>query len=218
MITPSLSLEHELIAQGFQVIVAVDEVGRGAIAGPVSVGAGIWRPQLGEGPASVRDSKLVPERKRPQLANLAEDWLEAVSVGHCDAQTIDRDGIQTALAIAGASAVGSLIEGLGHTDGVVVVLDGRHNWLSTKIPQEIPVVTREKADRDCQSVAGVSLVAKVARDALMIQADSRWPEYGFAGHKGYASKAHLAAIAQRGPCEIHRLTWLRPTELSFEGE
>lgn len=213
MTKPTLEFEYELLTRGYELIVAVDEVGRGAIAGPVSVAAGLWRGDLGAGPEGIRDSKLVPESARGALASSARGWLESIEVGHCDATTVDREGITAALGIAGTRALTAVLEGLSTIGNAVIVLDGHHDWLSPVMVRSLPVVTKTKADRDCQSVAAASLVAKVTRDELMVEADTTWPEYGFARHKGYASPAHLEAINRLGPCEIHRLSWLRPPEL-----
>lgn len=209
---PHLEREWALISDGHQMVIAMDEVGRGAIAGPVTVGAGIWLAELDDVPDGIRDSKLVVEAKRPELADRANRWLHTTSVGNATAAEVDKMGITAALGLAGNRALAALRE-RARFEGAVVLLDGQHDWLSASLPFDLPVVTQVKADRDCASVAAVSLVAKVSRDSEMILADQRYPEYGFSSHKGYGSATHFHAIEKYGPCELHRLTWLRPTEL-----
>lgn len=95
-----------------------------------------------------------------------------------------------------------------------VLLDGSHDWLTPALSLPPRVITRVKADRDCASVAGASVIAKQHRDALMIADHERWPVYGWAGNKGYGSAEHLAAVAAHGASPRHRVTWLRgPTLL-----
>ena len=89
-----------------------------------------------------------------------------------------------------------------------MLLDGSHDWLSPALARPLPVHTRVKADRDCVSVAAASVVAKVYRDRIMIEADARHPGYGWTGNKGYGSAGHFAAIAELGASEFHRRTWL----------
>lgn len=211
--TPDLERERALVADGRDVVVSVDEVGRGAIAGPVTVGAGVWVPDCGDAPEGIRDSKLVAESKRPGLAEVSRSWLVAVVVGEASAQEVDEFGITRALGLAGARAVDALSELIESFANPVVLLDGHHDWLSPALVSRIPVVSQVKADRDCASVAAASLVAKVHRDRFMVGAHERFPVYGFDRHKGYGSAGHFEAIDSYGPCELHRLSWLRPTEL-----
>jgi ribonuclease HII len=93
------------------------------------------------------------------------------------------------------------------TEGAIILLDGSQNWLG-KQAAGLEVDLQVKADTACVSVAAAAVLAKVKRDALMQQHDGTYPEYGFAGHKGYASAAHIEALKTHGPCAIHRLTWL----------
>lgn len=213
---PTLEREWALISSGRQVVVAMDEVGRGAIAGPVTVAAGLWGPNLAGIPEGIRDSKLVPEKKRVELADRARDWLRAVAVGHASPQEIDRQGITVALGLAGARALEKLGEALRAFSDSVILLDGHHDWLSAHLTTPLPVLCQVKGDRDCASISAVSLVAKVERDQVMIDAHQTHPVYGFDRHKGYGSADHFAAIETHGPSEFHRLTWLRPTKLPFD--
>lgn len=213
--TPLLERELALFAEGHRVIIAIDEVGRGALAGPVSVGAAVFIEGLAQAPEGIKDSKLVAEAKRGPLAEAIRGWLPDVAVGQSSPAEIDQVGITKALGRAGARALGLLSQWLGPEHRPVVLLDGHHDWLSGSLDYSLRVVTQVKADRDCLSVAASSLVAKVSRDSQMVQADGVYPVYGFASNKGYGSAGHLEAISGHGPCELHRMTWLRPTELAL---
>jgi ribonuclease HII len=202
-----------MLAAGATVVIGVDEVGRGAIAGPVGVGAAVLDPARKRIPAGLRDSKLLPEPERVALAPRVRDWAAASAVGLAGNDEIDDEGISRSLGAAGARALGGLVAlGVGMS-GAVVLLDGNWDWLTpgliaagfTVLPQ---VVTRIKADRDCAAVSAASVVAKVHRDDLMIERHGSHPVYGWVSNKGYASKSHYAAIDEHGPCEWHRRTWL----------
>lgn len=213
MTVPTLDTELRLIDKGAKWVIAVDEVGRGALAGPVWVSAGAWSAEASTPPDGLRDSKLVAESKRAALAEAGAGWLHATASGYEAPDVIDRHGIIPALATAGARAVRQVWENVGSPDHTVVLLDGVHDWLSPVLEGLLPVVTQKKADRDCLSVAAVSLVAKVSRDQVMIDADVEYPEYGFAGNKGYSSPHHQQALREHGPCVLHRMTWIPAPEL-----
>ncbi len=219
---PSLVLERGLLADGAALVIGCDEVGRGAIAGPVGVGVAVLDPARNRIPSGLRDSKLVPEPDRVKLAPRVAAWAAAHAVGLAGNDEIDADGIGAALGRAGARACIALA-----ADGVplgeaVVVLDGNWDWLTpgllaagvVALPR---VVTRIKADRDCASVAAASVVAKVHRDALMIGHHDTHPVYDWRHNKGYSSAAHYSAIAANGACALHRHTWLHErTVLSYD--
>ncbi len=213
MTRPTLDTELRLLEGGASWVIAVDEVGRGALAGPVWVSAGAWSAAASSAPDGLRDSKLVAESKRAALAEAGADWLHATASGYQAPDFIDQHGIIPALANAGASAVRQVWEEVGSPDHAVVLLDGVHDWLSPELGGLLPVVTQKKADRDCLSVAAVSLVAKVSRDQVMIDADGDYPHYGFAGNKGYSSPQHQQALREHGPCVLHRMTWIPAPEL-----
>jgi ribonuclease HII len=197
---PSLELETELVAKYGQVI-GLDEVGRGAIAGPVAVGAAIFSaktsPQI---PQGLRDSKLIPETKRDLIAQSVFEWTNT-AVGYSTVVEIDAQGISWSLQQAALRA----LENLGAKEGVIL-LDGSHNFLQGLV--DLPVVMRTKADRDCAVVSAAALSAKVARDAVMIELDQKFPAYQWAGNKGYASERHIAALQELGPSVEHRVSWL----------
>lgn len=208
MNVPHLEVEHALVAAGARYVIGVDEVGRGAIAGPVWVSAGVWSPDCGPIPEGLRDSKLIPERRRGDIAQRAEQWLLASASGHTEASAIDSGGIMAALSSAGASAVAQAWRSVGEPRATVVLLDGNQDWLSAHLPPGLSVVTCTKADLTAAAVSAASVIAKVSRDQVMIEADERFPGYGFAGHKGYGSAVHREAITRLGPCPLHRVTWI----------
>jgi ribonuclease HII len=213
---PSLNLENELWSKGARFVIGMDEVGRGAIAGPVAVGVALLDRQDAKStipwPAKLCDSKLISEKVRNEIVGPVSEWVSASAVGMVSAADIDAKGIVKALAAAGSDALAQILENQSLRqeiirDGAVIILDGSHNWLGAKA-SGIDVLVRTKADRDCVSVAAASVVAKVARDNLMIELANRVEGYGLEGHKGYASSNHIEAVRALGPSAEHRITWL----------
>jgi len=196
---PSLDLEKELL-KSFDAVIGIDEVGRGALAGPVGVGAFLLTPDLLDSlPPTIRDSKLIAEKKRTEVANMVLAWGEC-GVGLCPVSTIEEKGISFALRTAALQAIENL-----KTQNAVVLLDGSHNWLGEI---GMKVVVQTKADRDCGSVAAASVVAKVRRDDLMAKLSQDFPDYGWDSNKGYSSNSHIEAIQRLGPTMHHRTSWL----------
>lgn len=206
---PTLDVEESFLSRGYRSVIAVDEVGRGAIAGPVTVGVTLIDARVATPPAGIRDSKLLSEPRREALAPLAADWVRLWAVGEASAREIDEVGIIAALGIAGARAFARLADSGADVGGAAVLLDGSHDWLSAALGPGIRVTPRVKADRDCVAVAAASVIAKVHRDRGMHVAHAERPHYEWAANKGYGSAAHLAAITVHGPCELHRVSWLR---------
>lgn len=206
---PTLLVETELYATGARFVIGCDEVGRGAIAGPVAVGLCVVDNGVGALPPGLRDSKMLSEPRREAMAPLASAWALNSAVGLASAQEVDRLGITACLGLAGKRALAALHEaGVGILDSVIL-LDGGQDWLNPALSTRLRVTTRIKADRDCGSVAAASVIAKVHRDRLMIDADAQLPGYGWSGNKGYGSAGHFAAIEKLGPSRLHRLTWLK---------
>jgi ribonuclease HII len=212
---PTLLTESKLFERGNRFVIGIDEVGRGAIAGPVAVGLSLidkLNPALNSWPEKLQDSKLMTPKSRAEITQPLEQWVEGFAVGYSSNEEIDSQGISEALRLAASRAltqllsVGSIRSQLA-SDGAVILLDGSQNWLG-KQAAGLEVDLQVKADTACVSVASAAVLAKVKRDALMEQHDGAYPEYGFAGHKGYASAAHIQALKTVGPCAIHRLTWL----------
>jgi ribonuclease HII len=133
-------------------------------------------------------------------------WASS-AVGMATVAEIEHFGITASLALAASRAIGELIdEDARYSANPVVLLDGTHDWLSQAVGH--PVVVQKKADQECVSVAAASVVAKVARDQLMVELAAVHGSYGFAGNKGYASQEHIAALQEIGPCPEHRISWL----------
>lgn len=178
-----------------QVIAGVDEAGRGPLAGPVSVAAVI----LPEGLIlpKINDSKKLSAKVRDELYD--EIMAKAVCVKHVfvDEKTIDRVNILQATMNGMYEAIFGLIP-----QPDKVLLD------AVKLEQlPMPSLSLIKGDAKSASIAAASIIAKVARDRLMDEYDKQYPEYGFAGHKGYGTADHVAAIRQYGPCPIHRISF-----------
>lgn len=226
---PDLRHERSLLRSGARVVVGMDEVGRGALAGPVSVGAVAVDARTRACPPGVADSKLLTPPARERLLPALGRWGLARAVGHAGPDEIDAFGIIAALRLAGGRALAALA-----AQGVlpdVVLLDGSHDWLSPPRQGELdltevggdddlhagldvapaPAVrTRVKADRTCASVAAASVLAKCERDALMVRLAEDHPAYGWAGNKGYGAPEHLTALRELGPSPLHRCSWRLP--------
>jgi ribonuclease HII len=215
---PTLEFEAALHEGGARYVIGCDEVGRGAIAGPVAVGFCVIDARVGAMPKGLRDSKMLSEKRREELAPLSTSWAVHTAVGLASALEVDTIGISAALGLAGKRALIMLHEAGASIRESVVLLDGHFDWLNPALSSPVRVQTRIKADRDCGSVAAASVVAKVHRDRLMIEADAVTPGYGWAGNKGYGSAEHFAAIAQLGPTDFHRRTWLKQPGLLEELE
>jgi ribonuclease HII len=167
-------------------------------------------------PCGVRDSKLLTARAREELVPHIRRWAAGYAVGHASPAEIDELGIMGALRLAGHRAVAAL-----PVAPDTVLLDGNHDYLSHPGQASLfesapligllpPVVTMVKADLHCAAVAAASVLAKTARDAIMIDLAGQFPEYGWDENKGYASPAHMAALRRLGPTVHHRTSWRLP--------
>jgi len=215
--TVSLRVERDLFRAGARIVCGVDEVGRGALCGPVSVGVVLVDASVKRSLPGVRDSKLLTARARAELVPRIHRWAIGHAVGHASAAEIDEIGIIGALRRAGRRALAALAE-----QPDAILLDGSHDWLTTPAqaslldepdplgPLASTVTTRVKADLTCASVAAASVLAKTERDAIMTDLAQRHPDYGWTANKGYASPDHLAALRLRGPCDEHRRSWNLP--------
>lgn len=202
---PDLSVERRLLRSRSGPLCALDEVGRGALAGPVLVGAVLIAAECGPAPVGVRDSKLLTPATRERLRPEIEQWVSAWGVGQASASEIDRHGIIGALRLAALRAISSL----GNVPGIVL-LDGNHDWLSSNDSACPEVVTMVKADLHCTSVAAASVLAKVRRDELMRRLSKRHPVYDWEHNKGYASPKHTEALTTHGVSVQHRRSWQLP--------
>lgn len=214
---PSRHLERELLNSGHALVAGMDEVGRGALAGPVSVGVAVVDATTGRMPAGLRDSKLLTAGARDRLCAPIRRWSLASAVGHAGPDEIDRWGIMAALRLAGQRALHQVAgQGWGPA---VVILDGHYDWLSAD-QESVPapaVVTQIKGDLRCTVVAAASVLAKCARDELMIALHQDYPDYGFADNKGYSAPDHLRALARSGPAQVHRRSWALPGVAGEQG-
>jgi ribonuclease HII len=204
---PTLEVERGLLATGNGVVIGVDEVGRGAIAGPVVVGVAVLRLDA-EFPPGLRDSKLISASKREKLLGPIDDWVEGIAAGEASATEIDEFGIVSALGRAAERAFATLAIAGHDLTGASVILDGSHNWLATSLVPSMDIHVRPKADRDCAVVAAASVWAKVYRDQLMVDAGGEANLFGWASNKGYGSAGHFDAIRAHGATDFHRRTWL----------
>lgn len=215
---PDLRLERALLRSGARVVVGMDEVGRGALAGPVSVGAVAVDLGTRTCPQGVADSKLLTAAARERLVRPLGRWGLARAVGHAGPDEIDQVGILGALRLAGNRALAQL--------GVpvdLVLLDGSHDWLTPSSQGDLfdlaageaspvgPAVRlKVKADRSCASVAAASILAKCERDRMMVEHAADHPAYGWHENKGYGSAGHVQALRELGPCVLHRRSWRLP--------
>ena len=205
---PTLDVERELFASGASLIIGIDEVGRGAMAGPVMVGVCAVKPDVLDFPIGLRDSKLFSEKKRLSLFPEVQAWAPT-AVGEASAAEIDELGITACLGLAARRALILLHESGVSVGEATVLLDGSHDWLNPALSSKLPVITRVKADQDCAVVSAASIVAKVTRDELMVNLDAQHPEYGWASNKGYGAAVHMEAIKTIGLTPYHRASWVK---------
>jgi ribonuclease HII len=192
---PTFEEEKILQAQGYRLIAGVDEVGRGALAGPVAAAAVILPSRL-RAPwlKQVRDSKLLDPPKREKLSQYIHRVAISIGIGMVSHEVIDRQGIVRATYRAMRLAISQL-----SPPPEALLIDYLH-LPGTRLPQK--GVT--DGDSLCISIACASIVAKVARDRLMVELDDTYHSYGLAQHKGYGTEEHLACLQRLGPCPIHR--------------
>jgi len=193
---PNLDHENELKSQGYELVAGIDEVGRGALAGPVVAGAVILpRSANLSWLGLVRDSKELNSRKRESLFDLINRESVAVGIGIISSQVIDSINILKATKLAMMQAVEKLPK-----QPHFLIID-RVTLSQCPIPQR--GITR--GDKLCLSIACASIIAKVARDRMMEEFDQIYPGYGFAQHKGYGTGTHMSSLRKLGPSPIHRL-------------
>lgn len=194
---PAFHLERHLYHRGYRAVAGVDEAGRGPLAGPLFVGAAILPKDLGDSPhwlRLVRDSKkLSPSQREEALMELERHAL-ALSTGRAEAWEIDLLGLTRAIRLALERAL----------RGFPIQPDYLLLDFMRPLPEGLPCEAIVKGDDLCYSIAAASIVAKVMRDRWMRDADRRFPGYGFARHKGYATFRHREALKRLGPCPIHR--------------
>jgi ribonuclease HII len=185
----------------------MDEVGRGAWAGPLLVGVVLVDADVGPAPTGTRDSKLLARSAREELLPSLQAWCRAWSVGQASAREIDELGLTAALGLAANRAMAAL-----PTAPDALIVDGPYDFVSGRSAEADDrgaprITTRVGADAACSSVAAASVIAKVLRDRRMLELSAVHPGYGFDAHVGYGTTAHASAIAERGLCAEHRRTW-----------
>jgi ribonuclease HII len=197
---PTLVYEQRLWTKGYRVVAGLDEAGRGALAGPVVAAAVVLSPDRDHRPwrdAGVRDSKLLTPLRREKLFDLIRRQAEAWAVGLVAASEIDRVGIVAAT----RTAMGLALSQLSIPPDALLI-----DYL--RLPdQSCPQQPIPHGDRLSLSIAAASILAKVTRDQILVSLENTYPGYGFARHKGYGTEAHRAALADLGPCFLHRLTF-----------
>jgi ribonuclease HII len=195
----------------------MDEVGRGCLAGPVSVGVAVISIENINPPENLADSKLLTHEQREELLPLVKTWVKDFAVGHASNNEIDEIGLTRALRRAGRRALVQLVTKPDH-----LILDGKHNWLMPEketqnmfeqefddgpLSVDLKIITQIKADLTCASVAAASIVAKTTRDQMMAELSKEFPNYFWAENKGYAAPEHLEAIKSFGATKYHRVSW-----------
>jgi ribonuclease HII len=211
-------LHHErpLLSRG-EVVVGIDEVGRGALAGPLTVGAVVLMSEV-EAPHGLTDSKLLTPMRREALVAPLEDWADDWSLGSVTSSEIDDWGLRLALAVAATRALDGLRVRPTHA-----LIDGSFNLLRAPLdigfgveapPQlrysNLPCTTIVKGDRASATIAAAAVLAKVQRDRFMVELSAEFAGYYWAANKGYGAPEHLEALRNLGPTCHHRQSWRLP--------
>jgi len=202
---PGLAAERQLWAEGHDIVVGVDEVGRGSWAGPLTIGAVVLPKDRRVN--KVRDSKALTEREREALFDRIADWCQAWAVGHASHQECDELGMSEAQRLAARRA----LEGLGLTADRVLI-DGKWDFIGGGNTRMIV-----KGDATCLSISAASILAKVTRDRMMRAEDEHYPAYDFAWNKGYPCPRHQQALRGLGPSAIHRRSWSFMDDIPWTG-
>ena len=190
-------IENGCFAEGYNILCGVDEAGRGPLAGPVCAAAVILPPNT-EIPG-LNDSKKLTDKKRRELMPVIKEMAIGYGIAFADEKEIDEINILQATYLAMKRAIDML-----PVKPDLALVDGNRAG-----DFGLPVKTVVKGDSLSASIAAASILAKVTRDDLMLSLAEKYPQYGFEIHKGYGTKAHYAALTEHGPCEIHRMTFLK---------
>ncbi len=206
----TFDFEKKLFEEGWEMIVGIDEVGRGPLAGPVVACAATLKDYSLEIKNYekkkfdlIRDSKMLSEKQREKLFDFIKEYFY-VGIGMCDHETIDRMNILEASFLAMKAALSSLNTNIKNQNAKIIILvDGN---------KKIPNLSKEQraivnGDKIVKSISAASIVAKVTRDRIMREMDEKYPNYGFHKNKGYGTRFHMDALRKCGPCEIHRKTF-----------
>jgi ribonuclease HII len=202
---PGLTRERALWEAGHEVVVGIDEVGRGSWAGPLTIGAVVLPKDRRVN--KVRDSKQLTEHEREALFDRITEWCVAWSVGHASERECDELGMSEAQRLAARRT----IEGLGVTPDQFLI-DGRWDFIGGGMTTMIV-----KGDATCLSISAASILAKVTRDRMMRIEDEHYPAYDFAWNKGYPCPRHKQALRGLGPSAIHRRSWAFMDDIPWTG-
>ncbi len=220
--TPNAEFEIKL-SKDFDLVIGIDEVGRGAIAGPVMVGvAGRAQSNWEDGfPPGLNDSKKLSKKRREQIYQRLETGFTHLATGASSAAEIDQYGIMPAQALAACRALSKI----NTSANCAVILDGNSDWLGRFLTSRgaefgfdfasrFTIFPLVKADASSVAVAAASVLAKVERDAQMAELSLGFPHYGWESNVGYGASAHYEAIREYGLCEQHRQSWNLGTTIS----
>jgi ribonuclease HII len=202
---PGLTYERELWAEGAEVVVGMDEVGRGSWAGPLMVGAAVV--PRDRRLYKVRDSKMLTEREREVMFDRVAEWCATWAVGAASQSECDELGMSEAQRVAARRA----IAGLGVAPDRVLI-DGKWDFVGGGITRTIV-----KGDAVCLSIAAASILAKVTRDRIMRDEAEHFPGFDFERNKGYPCPKHRMALAGMGPTTIHRRSWVFMDTIPWTG-
>ena len=212
MIIPTLATERKLLRE-HEMVISFDEVGRGALAGPVCVGAVALCAPFGKMPKGLADSKVLSAAQREDLVPALHSWVLASAVGSASAKEVDNFGILGAQARAANRALKLIVSATGTDLGrSAALVDGNYDWLRRPLPRAqaeafSKVVLVVRGDSSCGTLAAASVLAKVARDAVMIALSKKWDVYGWEQNKGYGSVVHRRALMEHGVSPQHRTSW-----------
>jgi ribonuclease HII len=206
----SLRLERSILREGHVLVGGLDEVGRGAWAGPMFVGVVLVDASTKRVPPGTRDSKMLTGGARRELSPLLATWCVAWAIGEVSADEIDEHGLTRSLGIAARRALDAL-----PAPPSCLIVDGKSDFVTPRDESTTLLACRSgmevrpvvRADAKCGSVAAASVLAKVARDDVMVGLAGQHPGYGFDQHKGYGTSEHAAAIAEHGLTGLHRRSW-----------
>lgn len=202
---PGIRIERELWESGCGVVAGIDEVGRGAWAGPLTLAAVVVPRERKL--YKVRDSKMLTAAEREVMHGRITAWAEYVSIAHATQAECDALGMSAAQKLAAQRALDGLGVPVDHC-----LVDGSWDFVET-----VPTTTLVKGDAKSLSIAAASIVAKVTRDQMMTRWHTVYPSYSFAGNKGYPCPRHKAALAAYGPSSIHRRRWAFMDDLRWSG-
>ena len=211
MILPDIEKEKQFKKEGFDIIIGVDEVGRGPLAGPVVAGACWIKPEILEKEFAdrnlIRDSKKLSEKQRDKIYKFIQDSDDFIlGIGEVAVETIDKINILNASLLAMRLAIDEVVEQVRKVSPEIksrnfcALIDGNKNIQNLEMEQ----LLFAKGDQRIFSIAAASINAKVYRDKLMKKYHQKFPKYGFDKHKGYGTKFHMEQLQKNGACEIHR--------------